>query len=190
MLTENQKTWIIKHFRNTKNDVILEKFSTNHSALHRFAREKGLKKTKQFQRKCQNNASKLANEVNRKNNYPPKGYKIPRSEEFKFKIGVKPIERLGKKRNKQRIENSKNARNKTIKDEKRRVLFGLPQRTKLKVFGSTHAKVSYRHTLKKRGYIVGRAAKTIYYNLDTKRSEIVENTAVNRYRFNIKELQF
>lgn len=181
-------SWIIKHFRNTKNDVILEKFGISHSALHRFAREAGLTKTKRFQNKCQLNAARLANEVNRKNNWPPKGYIIPRSREFCYKSGVKPIERLGKKKNAERIRKSAESRKKTVLAEKRRVLFGLPQRTKLKVVASPRNKVAYRYTLKKRGYIVSKAAKDIFYNESTNRSEIVERTAQVKYRFSIKEL--
>lgn len=187
-LTEYQQKWIINHFRNTKNDIIMEKLSISHSMLHRFARQQGLKKTKQFQSKCQLNAAKLANEVNRKNNWPPKGYIIPRSEEFWYKAGVKPVERLGKKKNAERIQKSAESRRQTVKAEKRRVLFGLPQRTKLKVVAAHHNKASYRYTLKKRGYIVTKAAKTIFYNESTNRSETCERTAEIRYRFSIKAL--
>jgi len=187
-LTTYQKNWIIKHFRNTKNEVIQNKLSISHSMLHRFAREEGLKKTKQFQSKCQLNAAKEARKVNLVNNWPPKGYIIPRSEEFRYKPGLTPRQRLGEKRNAERIQKSAESRRKTVAAEKRRVLFGLPQRTKLKVVAATHKKNSYRHVLKKRGYIVARAARTIFYNQSTNRSPIVERTAQVKYRFDIKEL--
>jgi DNA-binding MurR/RpiR family transcriptional regulator len=90
-LTDKQKKWIITNFKNTKNDDIMMKIGINHSTLHRFARENGLKKTKQFQSKCQLNASEKAKESHIKNKtYPPKGYIIPKSVENRFKSGITP----------------------------------------------------------------------------------------------------
>jgi hypothetical protein len=187
MLTEDQKNWIVKHFKNTKNDVIIEKLGINHSSLHRFARLMGLKKTKQFQKKCQAHATSEARKANQRNNWPPKGYKIPRRDEFSYKPGVTPEQRLGKKRNAERIRTSAAKRRETLKAEKRRVLFGLEQKTKLKVVAAPHKKVSYRYVLKKRGYIVTRGSNVVYYDSNTSRSERAERTATEKYRFIIKE---
>ena len=44
-------------FKNTPNDVIMEKLEISFSTLHRTARALGLVKTKQFMRKCQRNAA-------------------------------------------------------------------------------------------------------------------------------------
>lgn len=41
-----------KMFKNTPNDVIMEKLDISFSTLHRTARALGLTKTKQFMRKC------------------------------------------------------------------------------------------------------------------------------------------
>lgn len=189
MMTEKQQKWIILHFKNTKNDDILRRFGISHSALHRFAREHALKKTKQFQSKCQLAAAKAARAANKLKGFPPKGYHIPKSEQYRFKPGETPEKRLGKKRNQIRIQKSAESRRKTLASEKRRVLFGLEQRTKLKVVAAPPAKAAYRHTLKKRGYIVSRAAKIIFYDANTLRSDRVEQTAVERYRFIFTELK-
>lgn len=188
-LTTKQQQWITNHFKNTKNDVIMQKFNISHSALHRFAREAGLKKTKQFQKKCQLAAAAKAHQVNISNNWPPKGYIIPKSEANRFQCGITPVERIGVKRNKERIAKSVESRKKTLASEKRRVLFGLPQKTKLKVVASTHKKVSFRHLLKKRGYIVERAARVIYYTENTNRSMKSENTASMQYSLRICQLE-
>jgi len=184
-LTDKQKSWITKHFKNTKNDIILEKLKISHSALHRFAKENGLTKTKQFQKSCQLNATKFAREANKKNNWPPKGYVIPKSEENRFKAGVTNQMRLGAKKNKERIEKSAASRRKTVAAEKRRVLFGLEQKTKLKVIRAPHNKIAYRNYLRRRGYVVDRAGVEIYYTEHTSRSEKVEKTAFEKYRFKI-----
>jgi len=188
-LTNKQETWLLNHFRHTKNDLIAEKLGISHSSLHRFARKYGLKKTKCFQSKCQRVATMAAWESNKRNNWPPKGYKIPKSAEYRFKEGVTPEQRLGKKRNAERIEKSAQSRRKTVAAEKRRVLFGLPQKTKLKVVTAPKGKSAYRYNLKKRGYIVPRAARIIYYDENTHRSPIVEQNAYNKYRFTFQELK-
>lgn len=184
-LTEKQKKWIITNFKNTKNDEIMLKIGFSHSALHRFARENGLKKTKQFQSKCQLNASKAARLTNKLNNWPPKGYQIPNAP--RFESGITPEKRLGKRKNAERIRKSAESRSKTVKAEKRRVLFGLEQKTKLKVVAAPHAKLAYKYTLKKRGYLVERGGRVILYDENTNRSPIVERTASERYRFTLKQ---
>lgn len=187
-LTEKQKKWIIKHFRNTKNDEIMLKMGITHSSLHRFARKNGLKKTKQFVNKCQAATTEAARLANKRNNWPPKGYIIPRSEENRFQKGITPEQRLGKKKNAERIIKSAKARRKTVEAEKRRVMFGLEQKTKLKVINGGHNKSSYRHILRKRGYIVQRGARDVFYDENTNRSAIVERTAFEKYRFHIKSI--
>lgn len=188
-LTDKQKRWIITNFKNTKNDEIMLKIGIKHSALHRFARENGLKKTKQFQRKCQLEAALKGSAVNKQNNWPPKGYKIPKSEENCFKPGQTNLERLGAKRERERIEKSAAARRKTVLAEKRRVLFGLEQKTKLKVVAAPRVKNSYRHLLKKRGYIVSRGCREIFYTETTNRSEVSELGASKKCRFEFKLLK-
>ena len=38
-LTEKELAWVIRHYKHTKNDVIMERFRISHSSLHRIARE-------------------------------------------------------------------------------------------------------------------------------------------------------
>ena len=187
ILSDKTQKWIIKHFKHTKNDDIMLKFNLSHSFLHRFAREHGLKKTKQFQSQCQKNASEKARQANKVNNWPPKGYIIPRSSEFFYKKGVRPIDRLGKIKNQKRIERSAASRRKTVAAEKRRVLFGLPQKTKLKVVAAPHNKLAYRYLLKKRGYVVVRGEREVFYNEETERSERMEKYAFEKYKIVIAE---
>ena len=85
-----------------------------------------------------------------------------------------------------RIARSAESRRKTVLAEKRRVLFGLPQKTKLKVVAGHSSKSSFKHTLKKRGYLVCRASRQIGYNESTDRSLKSEITA-KKYGFTIFE---
>lgn len=133
-LTEKQVAWLKKHFRNSKNAVLAEKLGISESGLHRLACLHGLKKTKQFMRKTQRATSDAAKASHLKNGtYPPKGYRIPRSEEYQFKKGETPVQRLGKRKEKARIAKCVESRKQTYKLEHARALFGLERKTKLRV---------------------------------------------------------
>ena len=62
-LTEKQTKWLAAHFKHTKNAEIAARLGISESYLHRVARSLGLKKTKQFMRKTQANATAHAKEA-------------------------------------------------------------------------------------------------------------------------------
>lgn len=174
VLTERQQKWLIRHFKNTKNDEIMARLGLTHSTLHRFARELGLKKTTQFMHKCLAATTEAARRANRERGWPPKGYRIPNRKGFEK--GVTPEQRFGKKKNEERIRHLTESLRKMRASEKRRALFGLPQRTKLKI-GYSRKKVSYRHSLRKRGYEIERGGRLAYVTKNTERNLKVEQRA-------------
>ena len=174
-MTPEQEKWLTAHFKHTKNDEIMEKFGWSHSTLHRFARQLGLKKTKQFMHKCQWETSRKAKESHLRNGtYPPKGYQIPGSENNRFRKGETSLQRLGARRERKRLEKSAESRRKTIKEERARVIFGLPQRTKLHLVKRPRYVTSQRYYLRKLGYLVERGSFTAYYTPETRRSPAFE----------------
>lgn len=176
-LTPQQKSWLIRHFKHTKNDVIMAKLGLSHSKLHRLAREFGLTKTRQFIRKTQQECTAAAKESHLRNGtYPPKGYRIPKSGENCFQPGVTPEMRLGKKRNQERIAKAAATRRETIEKERMRIRWGFDQKTKLKLVHNRDRAI-YRHALKKRGYLVERGGREAVVTESTIRSEIVEQRA-------------
>ena len=131
-LTDKQVAWFRRHFQNTKNAVLTEKLGISESGLHRLARQYGLKKTPRFMKKCQRATSEAAKASHLKNGtYPPKGYRIPRREEYQFRKGETPLQRLGKRKEKARIAKAAETRRKTYRLERARALFGLERKTKL-----------------------------------------------------------
>ena len=183
-LTPEQEKWLTAHFKHTKNEEIGERLGISQSSLHRFARELGLTKTKQFMRKVQKNTSERAKASHLINGtYPPKGYRIPRSEEFQFKKGVTNLQRLGKAGERKRVEKSAASRRKTFKVERARKLFGLPQQTKLRVMREPRGKTCHRWYLKKRGYIIDEKELIAYWTEDTRRATILEKRPRQWYRF-------
>ena len=174
-LTEKQVAWLQKHFKNTKNAVLTEKLGISESGLHRLARQYGLKKTPRFMKKCQRATSEAARASHLKNGtYPPKGYRIPRSEEYQFKKGETPMQRLGKRKEKARIEKAVESRKKTYKLERVRAIFGLERKTKLHVVKQPLKKIQTRYYLRKRGYIIDDPAFVAYYDENTRRAVKIE----------------
>lgn len=183
-LTPEQERWLVAHFRHTTNPEIARRLGISETTMHRFARELGLTKSRQHMRKTQRNAADKAKASHLRNGtYPPKGYIIPRSEEFRFKAGVTPVERLGKRRERRRVEKSAESRRKTFREERARKVFGLPQRTGLRVTREPKGKTERRWYLKSRGYILDERELIAYWTEDTRRAKILEKRPRRWYRF-------
>lgn len=184
VLTEQQEAWLTKHFKHTKNAEIASRLGISERSVNRLAKRRGLTKSKQFIRKTQLEAAAKANESNRINGtYPPKGYKIPRSEEFWFKKGESNIDRFGVKKNAERIVNNTQSRKETFRLEKARALYGLPRQTKLQVIKRPRRQIDMRYYLRKRGYIIERGSMTVYYNENTNRSLELESRPRTGFTF-------
>ena len=189
MLTPEQERWLVAHFRHTTNPEIARRLGISETTMHRFARELGLTKSRQHMRKTQRNAADKAKASHLRNGtYPPKGYIIPRSEEFRFKAGVTSVERLGKRRERKRIERSAESRRKTFREEKARALFGVPRRTGLRVVREPRGKTCQRWYLRKRGYIIDEANLIAYWTDETRRATILEKRPRRWYWFRPMEI--
>lgn len=91
-------------------------------------------------------------------------------------------ELVRKKRNQERIEKASATRNETIRKERVRLHWGLPQRTKLRLTYdgwnvTHHKKACHRNLFRKHGYIVERGGDTVYYDEDTDRRPKMEANA-------------
>ena len=183
-LTDKQLAWLDRHFKHTKNEDIARYLDISPRSVNRIAKRRGLKKSSQFIRKCQLAAAEKANLSNRINGtYPPKGYKIPNSEKYHFRKGVKPIDRLGAKREAERVAKSVESRRKTFRLEKARALYGLPRETKLNVVRRPRKQITMRHELKKRGYIIERGGFVAYYDKNTRRHLAFEAKPMTGFTF-------
>ena len=183
-LDSKQRAWLEKHYKHTKNDDIAQRFGISRSSVHRIAKRMGLQKSQHYMKKIQNEAAAKAKESHLNNGtYNPKGFKIPRSEEFQFKKGVTSLQRLGAKREKERIAKSMETRKQLYKVERARVLFGLPQQTKLVVSRKPPIVRSRRYYLKQRGYIIERGSNIVYYNSETRRSLSMEQRPRTGFTF-------
>lgn len=183
-LTPGQERWLVAHFKHTTNQEIVERLGISESTMHRIARGLGLAKSRQHMRKTQMNAAAKAKASHLRNGtYPPKGYIIPRSEEFRFKKGVSNIQRLGKAGERRRVEKSAESRRKTFREEEARALFGVPRKTRLRVVREPKGKTELRWYLKSRGYILDERELIAYWTEDTRRAKILEKRPRRWYRF-------
>ena len=188
ILTPEREAYLVKHFRNTKNDVLMAKLGLKHSTFHRIVRKLGLKKTKQFMHKCQRATADAAKASHLKNGtYPPKGYRIPRSEEFWYKPGETIESRIGKRRWNKARKQAHDKLEQIRREEKARATFGLPQRTSLRVKKQPNQKIKDRCYLKRRGYVIDDANCIAYWTEDTMRATRLE--AMPRRFYIFKQLQ-
>ena len=184
VLTPEQEAWLVKHFRNTKNDILMEKLGLKFSTFHRLVRQLGLKKTKQFMKKCQKATSEAAKASHVANGtYPPKGYRIPRSEEFQYKQGGKPWDRCGRRKWNKARKKAAETWKETFKEDRCRRRWGLPQKTKLHVRQTPRQRILDRSYLKKRGYILDEANIIAYWTPETRRATRLEAAPRRFYKF-------
>ena len=184
VLTDKQLAWLDKHFKHTKNADVARKLGVSLRSVNRLAERRGLKKSKQFMTKCQENATAKAHESNLRNGtYPPKGSRRPNSEKGQFKKGEKPIDRMGAKKAAERLAKAAESYRKTWRLEKARALYGLPRETKLNVVKRPRKQIGQRYYLRKRGYIVERGSNTAYYTAETKRSVELESRPRSGFTF-------
>jgi hypothetical protein len=183
ILTKQQEEYLQNNFHNTKNEELAATVGVSHSWLHRYARKNGLTKSVEFTTRCQLEAAKAAGIHAEICGWPPKGYHIPNSEKYRFKKGVNSLQRLGTEKEKQRIERSAESRRKTLKRERARYVFGLPQKTKLRVHRTDRDKILKRWYLKKRGYIIDENLRIAYWGKHTRRATLLEKRGIKWYDF-------
>lgn len=170
------------------NEKLMAWFGISHSTLHRLAREEGLKKKMGIIRKKQ---AVIVVRTCEKNGYYEslRGKRLPEAcYEATRKMrreGFSPIGKLketDKRKYKRLMKRKSMDRKKLISDERRRVLFGLPQKTRLRVSLATvtHQMAVQKHVMiKKRNYFAHDGHPTwVCYDSETDRSERMEATAV------------
>lgn len=180
VLTPKQEAYLVKHFKNTKNDILMERLGLKYSTFHRIVRQLGLKKTKQFMRKTQSNATALARKANKAMGWPPKGYKIPRSEEFQIKPGERMKDRIGTRRWNSARKRAADTWKKTFDVDRIRYKWGMTQLSNLKVSRQPRQKICDRSYLKRRGYILDEKNLIAYWTPETRRAKRLE-AAPRRY---------
>ena len=193
-LSEEDTDWIIKHYKHTKNAEIMARFNIGESTLHRCARKYGLKKSNVFMKKAQRENAEKGYEVcldhgvyEQNAEYTRKQWeewkKLPREQWPGRKVGVKPQHQPGvsTRRYNKRIKEGFEKRRQTVKRERARLLYGLEQKTSLKLTKiMTHKMSAHKHAMIKQcNYFPDEEHHTwLFYDNETTRSVRREAHAV------------
>lgn len=174
-LTLEQLEWLKENFGSTKNQELANELGTSPRSITRMARELGLWKTKEFISAMQRNASECGARVNRVNggNAGTKNLLVY-GKAYRFKAGESNRERMSEEAFKEMHRRIGESRKETFRKEKRRVLFGLEQKTQMRVVQCPREKICLRNNLRKRGYEIARASNEATVTDYTRRSVKME----------------
>lgn len=177
IFSEAEVEYLKAHFADTKNAELAAHLRCGETTLHRTARKMGLKKSAEHMKRCQRHTAEQAAKANRASGgNAGKANLLKYGTKYQFKKGTTNADRLGVEAEKRRMQKAVISRNETIRRERMRINWGLPQRTRLKLT-SNKSQIYTRHALKIRGYLVSRGAKVIYYSNETQRNTTVEDNA-------------
>ncbi len=191
-LDEKEVQWIVKHYKHTKNEDIMRRFDIGESTLHRIARKHGLKKSRQQMRKTQAATTEAARQTcvtygvyertaermrKKMRELYDRGEYVPGG----FRPGESNKDRMSPKRFREMVAKAQAKRNESIRKDRIRLNWGLPQKLKLKISitdkKTRNRKIYYRWMLHKRNYIVERGGMTVWYDEETDRYEPLEQRA-------------
>ena len=176
VLTDDQQQWLRDNYATTLNKDCAAHLGISESSLHRWARQLGLTKDPDWFHALVLERCRMMAAVNRgPGNHGKKNLHL--GEPHRFRKGQTNRERYGEENERRRIQRSAATRRETIRKERMRVRWGLPQETKLRVISNPQARYA-RYALKIRGYIIpARGSMEAYWDENTTRSAIVENNA-------------
>lgn len=180
-LTPEEETYLIENYATTLNRDIVKHLNTSMRTLARWARKYGLVKDMEAiepQRRAL--ISKLAHLALIFHDYkkrPLNGI------ETRFKPGYKARELFGEEKFNEMHRKTVETRKKTFMEERARVAFGLPQKTKMRVKKQPRQKIQDRSYLKKRGYILDERENIAYYTDKTQRATKLEARPKRFYSF-------
>ena len=152
--TEGQLRWLAENYPRTKNAALAAALGVSETMLHRLARRLGARKDAEFMRRCQAEAAQaavadgLATGRFRRLSERMKGRVSAAFEARMFRAGNRPPRVPPESR-----ARAAEKRRETFKAERRRLLFGLPQRTRLRVTAQSRGKVCYRYCMRRLGYV-------------------------------------
>lgn len=185
VLTTEQERYLHDNYATVIHHTICQHLGISKRTLVRMARERGLKKDMDAIR--DQKGARVSRALKRK--YLTEGFKFNPQNGMKsrFKPGYKARELFGSERFDDMHQRAVETRKQRFAEERARVTFGLPQKTKLRVKKQPRQKIQDRCYLKRRGYILDEANNIAYYTESTHRATILESRPKRFYTF--KEYQ-
>lgn len=166
------------HFAHTKNEDVACRLGVSLRTAVRLAREMGLEKSEAFRREMQRNATEHSARVNRGEGNSGKVNLQIYGAAYRFKPGQGGNKRfMSPEAFKEMHRRNGVIRRETVRAERRRLAFGLEQKTALRVVQAPKCKTALRYNLRKHGYEVERASNDATITPATRRSELMERRA-------------
>jgi hypothetical protein len=179
-LTQEQREWFVANFDHTKNQELADHLGTSPRSVTRIARELGLWKTKEFVAAMQRNASEHAARANRlMGGNAGMANLLKYGRAYQFKPGESNKDRMDEEALREMRRKIGASRKETFRKERRRVIFGLEQKTNLRVVQAPKEKICLRNGLRKKGYEIARASNEAFITAETHRSEVMERRAIS-----------
>ena len=189
-LTQEQREWFVANFDHTKNQELADHLGTSVRTVTRMARELGFWKTKEFVAAMQRNASEHGARANRLMGGNAGAVNLLKyGKATRFKPGTSQKERMSAEAFADMHRRIGLSRKETFKKERRRVIFGLEQKTNLRVVQCPREKVLLRLNLRRHGYEIPRASNEATVTNETRRSIRMEARAEKMgIKFNFNNL--
>lgn len=181
ILTTEQEQYLLENYATLINRSLCKKLGVSTRTLTRLARERGLVKDMgaiEKQRvECISESVKRYFRINGYKGNPQNG------EATRFKPGFRPIELFGEEKFRTAHKMAAETRKKRFAEERARVTFGLPQKTRMRVKRQPRQKILDRSYLKRRGYIIDDRENIAYWTTETRRATRLEAKPRRYYSF-------
>lgn len=178
-LTQEQIDWLMTHYSHTKNQDICDKLSMSKETLRKLKKTYNLNKSEEFLIETKKENIAKANKKLKELGYPTQ-INLRIHQKKAIENSKKTIKK--KMNDKEWVDNWYKKRGeglkKTYQKERRRVLFGFEQKTKLRVVRSKKEKISLRCNLRKKGYLIEKNSNIAYINDNTNQSALMEKRGV------------
>ena len=210
VLTDQQREWLCRWFPEVENSRLTKASGMNNSALHRFAHELGLAKSEKGWKRIKKRQAAHIKRLCEKNGYydslrgkqPSEACRQASARmwqeirEGKREHPARIMRRENPRKYRKWLERRSEARKETVRKERRRVLYGMERKTRLKCIVMckyTRSQSSHRYNALRRGYIVmedcteqGGERYNIYYDEQTQRAPLFERNLL-KDGFRLKE---
>lgn len=178
--TDSMLDMLRAEFPTSLNKKLSCKIGVSVRTMIRKARELGLEKVETFMTDNQKeiiDAIKFGQRVSHNTGWHKTQFqKGCNPNEYSFKPGhINNKELMGEERFRLMINKAVQTRLQTIKMERARAAFGLPQKTRLRVEKQSKRKIGQNYYLRKRGYILDVKNGIAYYTESTQRCKRIEN---------------
>lgn len=178
ILTEEQIERFKACFSYTPNKELARQFGISLSSVTRLRNIYGLQKSEEYKQQIVARCAVAMNRANLADGYRKQAKNAKRLNELglsnRFPKGVSSYDLFGVEKVKAIHKRVSETHKRIVEEERRRIRWGLPQRTKMKLNDCNIPRMSARSYLRRHGYIVPKGSMVAFYSADTERKPHME----------------